>query len=90
MGEGGAPSLYRTLQGFSRRGHKVDFVAPTIGSNHHFAAPPEPPPAIEGVTYHLFRLPSLADTRLPLPALVRNGVVPVAAVALELPLRVVP
>jgi hypothetical protein len=72
-GQGGAPSLYRTLQGYSRRGHRVDFVAPTIGANHHFDAPPERPPHIEGVTYHTFRLPSLADTRLPVPALGRKA-----------------
>jgi hypothetical protein len=69
-GLGGAPSLFKTLEGYARRGHKVDFIAPTIGANHHFGAPPQTPPAIEGVTYHLFHLPSLNESRLPLPHII--------------------
>jgi glycosyltransferase involved in cell wall biosynthesis len=72
-GQGGAPSLYRTLEGYSRRGHRVDFVSSTIGANHHFRAPKQRPPEIEGVRYHLFDLPSLSETRLPLPGVVRKA-----------------
>jgi glycosyltransferase involved in cell wall biosynthesis len=66
-GGGGAPSLFKTLQAYGRRGHQVDFVSATVGANHHFGAPPQTPPPINGVTYHLFHLPSLQDTHLPLP-----------------------
>jgi glycosyltransferase involved in cell wall biosynthesis len=74
-GGGGAPSLYRTLRAYGERGHRVTFVAPTIGAN---AAPPAgrqrgrvppAPPAIAGVTFERFHLPSLQESRLPLPAL---------------------
>ena len=71
-GGGGAASLYRTLEGFCRRGHRIDFVAPTVGANHHFGAPPATPPPIEGVTYHTFRLPTLADVPLALPSPLRK------------------
>ncbi len=64
-GQGGAPSLFKTLDGLSRRGHKVDFVSSAIGANHHHGAPKQAPPVIEGVSYHLFDLPSIS--RLPLP-----------------------
>src|SRR5688572_23011309 len=67
--QGGAPSLFKTLEGYGRRGHHVDFVTATVGANHHFGAPVQPPPSIEGVDFHLFHLPSLADTRLRLPDL---------------------
>jgi glycosyltransferase involved in cell wall biosynthesis len=66
-GGGGAPSLYRTLEAYGRRGHEVDLVAPTIGANHHAGAPETAPPAIEGVRYHLFHLPSLQESRNLLP-----------------------
>src|SRR5688572_33320539 len=72
-GQGGAPSLAKTLEGYARRGHEIDFVAPTVGANHHYGAPPQPAPEIEGVRFHLFHLPSLTDSRLPLPALARKA-----------------
>jgi glycosyltransferase involved in cell wall biosynthesis len=71
-GQGGAPSLYRTLEGYSRRGHEVHFVSSTIGANHHYGAPPQDPPRIDGVHFHLFKLPSLGETRLPLPNVARK------------------
>jgi glycosyltransferase involved in cell wall biosynthesis len=67
-GQGGAPSLYKTLEGLSRRGHEVDFVSSRIGANHHHGAPPQEPPEIPGVRFHLFQLPSLGETRLRMPA----------------------
>jgi len=67
-GQGGAPSLYKTLEAYGRRGHQVDFVSSTVGANHHHGAPPQAPPPIPGVRYHLFHLPSLQESRLPLPA----------------------
>src|ERR1051325_2902512 len=60
-GQGGAPSLFRTLEAYGRHGHQVDFVCPTVGANHHFGEPAGEPPAIEGVTFHTFRLPSARD-----------------------------
>src|SRR3972149_392189 len=62
-GQGGAASLYKTLEAYGRRGHQVDFVSATMGANHPFGAPPQPPPAIEGVAYHLFHPPSLLEPR---------------------------
>jgi glycosyltransferase involved in cell wall biosynthesis len=72
-GQGGAASLFKTLQGYGRRGHRVDFIAPTVGANHHHGAPPQPPPEIDGVRFHLFNLPSLAEARLPLPGIARKA-----------------
>ena len=71
-GQGGAPSLYRTLEGYSRRGHEVHFVSSTIGANHHHGAPQQEPPRIKGVHFHLFNLPSLSETRLPMPNIARR------------------
>ena len=71
-GQGGAPSLYRTLEGYTRRGHEVHFVSCRIGANHHFGAPAQKPPEIGGVQFHLFDLPSLSESRLPLPGLARK------------------
>ena len=71
-GQGGAPSLYKTLEGYSRRGHEVHFVSSTIGANHHHGAPVQEPPKINGVHFHLFQLPSLAESRLPMPHLARK------------------
>ena len=68
-GQGGAPSLYKTLEGYARRGHEVHFVSCTIGANHHHGAPQQEPPQIDGVHFHLFKLPSLSQTRLPMPAI---------------------
>ena len=72
-GQGGAPSLYKTLEGYSRRGHTIDFISSRIGANHHHGAPVQKPPGIEGVRFHLFSLPSLAQSRLPMPALARKA-----------------
>jgi glycosyltransferase involved in cell wall biosynthesis len=58
-GQGGAPSLYKTLEGFGRRGHHIDFVSATVGANHQYGAPPQIPPDIPGVDFHLVHLPSL-------------------------------
>ena len=69
-GGGGAPSLAKTLEGYTRRGHEIDFVSCTVGSNHHHGAPPQTPPEIDGVRFHLFHLPSLAEARLPAPEIV--------------------
>ncbi len=74
-GSGGAPSLYRTLRAYGERGHRVTFVAPRVGAN---AALPEArlrghkpaaPPAIRGVEYEQFHLPSIQELRAPLPTL---------------------
>jgi glycosyltransferase involved in cell wall biosynthesis len=62
-GGGGAPSLFKTLEAYGRRGHELHVVSPTIGANHHFGEPPIPPPYIEGVMFHQFRLPSLQHIR---------------------------
>jgi glycosyltransferase involved in cell wall biosynthesis len=67
--QGGAPSFYRTLEAYGRRGHAIDLVLPTVGANHQHGAPAQPPPSIPGVTFHTFHLPSLQESRLPLPAL---------------------
>src|SRR5689334_21451085 len=72
-GQGGAPSLFKTLEGYGRRGHHVDFVSATIGANHHFGVPKQKPPQIDGVDFHLFHLPSLADTKLPLPGIIAKA-----------------
>ena len=72
-GQGGAPSLFKTLEGIGGRGHHIDVISPRIGANHHFGAPPQSPPAIEGVDFHLFDLPSLSAARLPLPGIVRKA-----------------
>src|ERR1051325_6845859 len=37
-GQGGAPSLYKTLAGYAQRGHEIDYVSATIGANHHHGA----------------------------------------------------
>ena len=71
-GQGGAPSLFKTLEGLARRGHSIDFIGPGIGANHQFGQPPQPPPLISGVRYHLLNMPAPASTRLPLPPLVRK------------------
>jgi glycosyltransferase involved in cell wall biosynthesis len=71
-GQGGAPSLYKTLQGIAGRRHEVDFVSSTIGANHHHDEPEMPPPPIDGVRYRLFHLPSLGESRLPWPGLARK------------------
>ena len=68
-GQGGAASLYKTLEGYGRRGHTIDFVSSTIGANHHHGAPIQEPPRIPGVKYHTFKLPSLGGMSVPLPSL---------------------
>jgi glycosyltransferase involved in cell wall biosynthesis len=72
-GQGGAASLFKTLEGYGKRGHHIDFVAPTVGANHHHGAGVQEPPQIEGVTFHLFNLPALGESRLPLPRLARKA-----------------
>jgi glycosyltransferase involved in cell wall biosynthesis len=72
-GQGGAASLFKTLEGYGKRGHRIDFVAPTVGANHHHGAGVQQPPEIEGVTFHLFKLPSLGESRLPLPRVARKA-----------------
>ena len=74
-GSGGAPSLYRTLRAYGERGHRVTFVTSTVGANALLPhgrlrghAPPMPP-HIPGVTFERFHLPSLQESRLPLPGL---------------------
>ena len=42
-GRGGAPTLYRTLRAYGERGHRVTYIAPTVGAN---AFSPGPPPDI--------------------------------------------
>lgn len=70
---GGAPSLYRTLRAYGERGHRVTFVSPTIGANAQLApaglrdTTPNEPPELPGVEYRRFHLPSLQQSRLPLP-----------------------
>ena len=72
-GGGGAPSLYRTLRAYGERGHRVTFVSPTIGANFFSPTgrPPhaqtEAPPSIPGISFERFSLPSLQESRLPLP-----------------------
>jgi glycosyltransferase involved in cell wall biosynthesis len=74
-GSGGAPSLYRTLRAYGERGHRVTFVSSTIGANAALpdgrlrGDPPTTPPRIPGVTFERFHLPSLQESRLPLPGL---------------------
>ena len=71
-GQGGAPSLYRTLEGYSRRGHEVHFISSTIGANHHHGAPVQQPPKLNGVHFHLFQLPSVSESRVPVPNIARK------------------
>jgi glycosyltransferase involved in cell wall biosynthesis len=72
-GQGGAASLFKTLEGYGKRGHQIDFISPTIGANHQFGAPVQAPPRIDGVTFHSFKLPSLGESRLPLPHIARKA-----------------
>ena len=69
----GAPTLERTLRAYGERGHHVDAVLPDIGANHFYrgrgaAEPPESRPAIPGVTFRTFHMPSLRDVIPGLPA----------------------
>ena len=74
-GGGGAPTLYRTLRAYGERGHRVTVVAPTVGANRLVpanrlrGARPWPTPDIPGVSFERFHLPSLQESRLPLPDL---------------------
>jgi glycosyltransferase involved in cell wall biosynthesis len=68
----GAPTLERTLRAYGDRGHTVHAVLPDIGANHFYRRSggherPESRPAIPGVQFHTFHMPSLRD--LPLPSL---------------------
>jgi glycosyltransferase involved in cell wall biosynthesis len=71
-GGGGARSLYETLQGYTRRGHEIDFVGVTIGANHQHGAPELQPPEIDNVRFHLFHLPSLQDLGVRLPSAIEK------------------
>ena len=66
-GQGGAPSLYKTLEAYGRRGHDVHVVSPTIGANHHYGEPAVEPPRPPGLAFHQFHLPSLGEGRFRLP-----------------------
>jgi len=70
----GAPTLYRTLEAYGRRGHSVVCVVPTIGANHSYEplakARAVEPPAIAGVGFERLHLPSLSERGWPLPSLV--------------------
>ncbi len=72
-GQGGAPSLFKTLEGYSRRGHSIDFITSRIGANHHHGAPVQKPPEIPNVRFHLFDLPSVGEWRVPLPGIARKA-----------------
>lgn len=78
-GGGGAPTLFRTLRAYSERGHRVTFVAPTVGANRHSPSGrlrdlrPAEPPAIPGVTFERFHLPSIQESRLPLPGILAKA-----------------
>lgn len=74
---GGAPSLYRTLLAYGKRGHRVTVIAPTIGANAQLppeglrSAEPSPLTDLPGVTFQRFHLPSLQESRLPLPSIAK-------------------
>jgi glycosyltransferase involved in cell wall biosynthesis len=68
-GQGGAPSLFKTLEGYSRRGHRIDFISSRIGANHHHGAPAQEPPDIPNVRFHLFGLPSVEGLKVPWPGI---------------------
>jgi glycosyltransferase involved in cell wall biosynthesis len=73
----GAPTLYRTLEAYGRRGHRLYCVTPTIGANHSYEplamAKPVEPPAIANVSFSRFHMPSLGESRLPIPSLVARA-----------------
>ncbi len=69
---GGAPTLARTLRAYGERGHRVTFVSPTVGANafplgDRLGERERSAPEIPGVAFERFHLPSLAESRLPLP-----------------------
>jgi glycosyltransferase involved in cell wall biosynthesis len=70
---GGAPTLDRTLRAYGERGHTVTNVTCTIGANAHLPkgglrqAAPAPLPDLPRVRFERFHLPSLQESRLPLP-----------------------
>jgi len=76
---GGAPSLYRTLRAYGERGHRVTFIAPTIGANHYSVGGrlrgtrPEAPPDLPNVAFERFHLPSVQESRVPLPGFVAKA-----------------
>jgi glycosyltransferase involved in cell wall biosynthesis len=73
----GAPTLFRTLEAYGRRGHRVHCVMPTIGANHSYeslaSAMPVEPPAIANVSFSRFHMPSLSEAGWPLPGLVAKA-----------------
>jgi hypothetical protein len=73
----GAPTLFRTLEAYGRRGHSVSCVMPTIGANHSYeplakAVPPEPTVLPNG-SFSRFHLPSLSERGWPLPNLLSKA-----------------
>ncbi len=76
---GGAPTLSRTLRAYSERGHRVTFVTSTIGANAHLpggalrGARPGQPVDLPGLTFERFHVPSLQESRIPLPAIVAKA-----------------
>ncbi|MCI0776727.1 MAG: glycosyltransferase family 4 protein [Chloroflexi bacterium] len=74
---GGAPSLYRTLLAYGKRGHRVTVIAPTIGANAQLppeglrSTKPSPLTDLPGVTFQRFHLPSLQESRLPLTSIAK-------------------
>ncbi|HUS82662.1 MAG TPA: glycosyltransferase family 4 protein [Dehalococcoidia bacterium] len=72
-GGSGAPSLYRTLKAYGERGHRVHYLAPTVGANHFGPiddpAIETPAPQITNVTFTRFPVPSVSRWRVPWPQL---------------------
>ena len=73
----GAPTLFRTLEAYGRRGHRVFCVTPTIGANHSHEplalTTPVEPPTIANVSFSRFRVPALSEAGWPLPGLVAKA-----------------
>jgi glycosyltransferase involved in cell wall biosynthesis len=73
----GAPTLYRTLEAYGRRGHSVFCVVPTIGANHSYEplslARSVEPPDIDSVSFERLHLPSLGEKGWPLPNVVAKA-----------------
>jgi len=73
QGQGGAPSLYRTLQAYGDAGHRVTFISPTVGANAQVPqdglryAEQAPLPAFQNVDFVRFHMPSLQESRFSLP-----------------------
>ena len=76
---GGAPTLERTLRAYGERDHQVTVVAPTLGANAFLpsgdlrAARTGAPPDIPGISFERFHLPSLQESRLPMPGILAKA-----------------